>query len=268
MNRYRGFTLVELLVAMVIGLLILGAVGAVYITGKRTYKARDAASRMQETGRIALRQLARGISQAGFPRDDGVAPVLVGGNPVVDLDPLGIAVSSDDPGGTISGDVVTVHRLSIPDDPVYGDRDCWGQPTRSPGHVVHSYFVEKGVLKCRGSGNPSAQPIVDGVENMQVRYGVKSGNALQYFNATALNAPDRVESIEIALLVNGGESVDAAYREQTFQLLDQTVKTPQDVAKNHPELNRLGGRGKLQRLGKMSYQIFRATIPLRNKMDF
>ncbi len=268
MRTQRGFTLIELLVAMVIGLLILGAVGAVYVTGKRTYKARDAASRMQETGRIALRQLARGISQAGFPREDGVVPVLTDADPVVNLEPLGIAVSSDDPGASIGGDVVTVHRLSIPGDSVYGDKDCWGQVTKIAGHVIHSYFVEKGSLKCRGSGNRSAQSIVDGVENMQVRYGVRQGNSLQYFNATALADPGRVESVEIALLVNGGESVDATYREQTFRLLDSVVRTPRDVAKSHPELNSLGKQAKLRRLGRMSYQVFRATIPLRNKMDF
>ena len=265
-----GFTLIEMMVSLLIGLMIMASVGAVYVSGKRTYKARDAASRMQETGRIALRQIERGVSQAGYPLDGDVIPLITEGDSVVDLGGTGIGPTSDQPGAPYQGDRISLHRLVVPGDVVYGDGDCWGAPTKLIGHVVNSYFLEKGTLKCRGSGKKggNVQPIVDGVENIQFRYGVPDGGQVRYVNATALASPSSVQSVEVAILVNGGESVDGASRERTFTLLDQTIRVPRDIAPNHPELDRLGETEKLQRLGKMSYQVFRTVIPLRNRVEY
>ncbi len=269
-KRTGGFTLVEMMVSLLIGLMIMAAVGAVYMSGKRTYKARDAASRMQETGRIALRQIERGISQAGYPLDGDVIPLVTEGANVIDLGETGIGPTSDRPGDGYQGDRITLHRLVIPGDDIYGDRDCWGAGTQLAGHVVNSYYVEKGALKCKGSGRKggNVQPIVDGIENIQFRYGVPDGGQLRYVNATVLTSAAVVQSVEVAILVNGGESVDGNYRERTYDLLDHEIRVPQDIAPYHPELDRFGQAGKLQRLGKRSYQVFRTIVPLRNRVDY
>ena len=72
-NRYRGATLVELMVAMVISLVVLYAVGTVYITTKRTYSVQDVFSQMQESALFGFQFLTQDVSSAGF---SGCSPYI------------------------------------------------------------------------------------------------------------------------------------------------------------------------------------------------
>ena len=64
--RQRGLTLVELLVAIVMGLVLLGGVATVFVANKQTYRVQDALARVQENGRFAMTFLTRDIRQAGY----------------------------------------------------------------------------------------------------------------------------------------------------------------------------------------------------------
>ncbi|WP_207061723.1 PilW family protein [Motiliproteus sp. SC1-56] len=64
--RQQGFSLVELMVAMVLGLLIVAAVLQTFLAGKRSYEMQEDLSRIQENGRFAIEFLTRDIRQAGF----------------------------------------------------------------------------------------------------------------------------------------------------------------------------------------------------------
>ncbi|WP_296217642.1 PilW family protein [Pseudomonas sp. UBA2684] len=65
MIKQRGLSLVELMVAMLIGLIITGAVIQVFISNKTTFLMQDGMSRVQENGRFALQYLALEIRPAG-----------------------------------------------------------------------------------------------------------------------------------------------------------------------------------------------------------
>ncbi len=62
----KGFTLIELMVSLTIGLFIILGVLVVYVGGLRSYSVNDALSRVQESGRFALEFLARDVRVAGF----------------------------------------------------------------------------------------------------------------------------------------------------------------------------------------------------------
>ncbi|MCG5523594.1 PilW family protein [Ectothiorhodospira haloalkaliphila] len=62
----RGITLVELMIAMVLGILLLGSVIGVFLGTSQTYRTQEAMSKVQETGRFAMERLARDIRQVGF----------------------------------------------------------------------------------------------------------------------------------------------------------------------------------------------------------
>ncbi|NOU50636.1 pilus assembly protein PilW [Pseudoalteromonas sp. JBTF-M23] len=62
----KGFSIVELLIALFIGVLILGGVGATYVSMKVTTRDTMVIGEMQETGRLALDILKRDIEQVGF----------------------------------------------------------------------------------------------------------------------------------------------------------------------------------------------------------
>lgn len=60
-----GFSLVELMIAMVLGLAITGGVTALFISNNQSYRTQQAAANAQESGRLAFELLARYIRMAG-----------------------------------------------------------------------------------------------------------------------------------------------------------------------------------------------------------
>jgi type IV pilus assembly protein PilW len=64
--RLRGFSLVELMVAMALSLVLLGGVLAIFASSKKTYETTDRLSRIQETGRYALDTIVRDLRGAGY----------------------------------------------------------------------------------------------------------------------------------------------------------------------------------------------------------
>ncbi|SEG76880.1 PilW family protein [Marinobacterium lutimaris] len=62
----KGFTLIELMVSLTIGLFIILGVLVVYVGGLRSYAVNDALSRVQENGRFALEFLSRDVRQTAY----------------------------------------------------------------------------------------------------------------------------------------------------------------------------------------------------------
>ena len=62
----KGFTLVELMVAMVIGLLILGGVSVMLINSNRNYNTTDSNARLQENARFAIQFITSDLRRAGY----------------------------------------------------------------------------------------------------------------------------------------------------------------------------------------------------------
>lgn len=62
----RGFSLVELMVAMVLGLLLVLVVGSIFAGSSRSYKEDSRLSRMQENGRFAISALTTDLNVSGF----------------------------------------------------------------------------------------------------------------------------------------------------------------------------------------------------------
>lgn len=65
-GRAQGFTLVELMIAMILGLILVGGVGYVFLSIKQSYRTNEALSQIQDSARIAFELLARDIRQAGL----------------------------------------------------------------------------------------------------------------------------------------------------------------------------------------------------------
>ncbi|MDP2882395.1 MAG: prepilin-type N-terminal cleavage/methylation domain-containing protein [Azonexus sp.] len=62
----RGFTLIELMIALMIALVAMLAATELYVGTKQTYRIQGMQMRLSEDGRFALSMLQRMISQAGF----------------------------------------------------------------------------------------------------------------------------------------------------------------------------------------------------------
>jgi type IV pilus assembly protein PilW len=86
--RSRGFSLAELMIAMVIGVTLIAGVVQVAVTSKTSFVVGEELSRMQESGRFALDVMTNDIREAGylgFTIADGSASTTVTANPVPPL---------------------------------------------------------------------------------------------------------------------------------------------------------------------------------------
>ncbi len=78
-RRHSGFTLVELLIALALGLAVLVALSAVYLTVKQSFRFQETSGRLQEDATFALDTMSRELRMAGFAGCPGINKVTVGG---------------------------------------------------------------------------------------------------------------------------------------------------------------------------------------------
>lgn len=65
-KKQSGVSLVEILIAMLLGIFLLGSVVQFFVSSRQSNRVHEATSRMQETGRMALEIMARDIRMADF----------------------------------------------------------------------------------------------------------------------------------------------------------------------------------------------------------
>lgn len=159
-HRQCGLTLVELMIAMTLGLLILLAVASVYLGSRQTYRMQEENARLQETGRYALEVLGRSIRQAGFwnmPINPVATATAFGGTPITGTD-----------GAAGAPDTVTVQY-----DGLAGDRDCEGTVLVANAVISDAYSLNGSNLVCDGNDAlAAASPLVSDIEDVQIIYGV------------------------------------------------------------------------------------------------
>lgn len=112
-TRQAGITLVELMIAITIGLVLTGGLIEVYLGSKQSYNLAEASSRIQENGRFSIDLLARDIRMADFwgclkqPEDADIADDVdwPAGEPGFDA-AVGIEGTNDD--GANGSDSITM----------------------------------------------------------------------------------------------------------------------------------------------------------------
>lgn len=66
MRKQQGLSLVELMIAILLGLLLLTGVMKIFVSSKTVFATQQAMSRIQESGRLAIDFLAKDIRMAGY----------------------------------------------------------------------------------------------------------------------------------------------------------------------------------------------------------
>lgn len=66
MNKQMGLSLIELMIAITLGIILMTGVVQVFISSKTVYSSQQAMSRVQETGRLAIEFLSRDTRMAGY----------------------------------------------------------------------------------------------------------------------------------------------------------------------------------------------------------
>ncbi|MGH8820073.1 MAG: PilW family protein [Rhodoferax sp.] len=95
-RQHGGFSLVELLIALALGLAVLVALSAVYLTVKQSFRFQETSGRLQEDASFALDTIAKDLRMAGFAGCPGINKVTVSG---VSTYYPGSVLDSGSPGG-------------------------------------------------------------------------------------------------------------------------------------------------------------------------
>ncbi len=256
----RGFTIVEIMVALTISMILLFGVINIFLASKRSYTLQNGAARLQENARFALHIMERSISMAGLDR---ALPAPSTGTDYKDAFVVGAAATADNIAENTAakyGFTTALGKASDSIEVVYTSAtDCLGNA--APGSEANDLFyiaTDTTTLMCLGNGNVTPQPLVDGIENMQILYGQDTtgglsggpdGIADQYLPAGSVtqwtdSATGGIASVRVSLLVSTVDEVNTAIDGNTYNLLDAPTLGPFS--------------------DKLSRRIFTRTILLRN----
>jgi len=187
-----GLSIVEILVAMVIGLFMLSALITMFLGMRRTFGDQDQLAQLQDNERLALTVMTNAIQSAGYfpdPLNNVVTDVLPAsaGNPYGDFAAGQAVVGTSGENG--ASDTLTARFSTASGD---GILNCHGQSNSSGADVVYvnSFAVLRHELTCALDGG-AAMPLVSGVTRFNVLYGtdtVNDGNVDRYLSAAAVTA--------------------------------------------------------------------------------
>ncbi|MFZ3040933.1 MAG: PilW family protein [Thiobacillus sp.] len=170
-KRQEGLTLVEIMIALTLGLIVLLAIGSIYIGSRQTYRVQEDNARLQEAGRYALEVVGRSIRQAGSDTEMTFNPVAV-------TTTCGTAAPCNTIAGTNNAsptpDIMTVQLYAGRDElsgGVWNTRDCTGGLVPSGTVITNAFDVTGGNLRCTGSQG-GVQTLISDVEDFQVVYGI------------------------------------------------------------------------------------------------
>ncbi|TXT40105.1 MAG: type IV pilus assembly protein PilW [Comamonadaceae bacterium] len=217
----RGFSVVELMVGLTIGLfIVLAAISSLVFT-KATSSVVDDGARLQQKADAIFRNIGYHISQAGaidlIPADE-LGKVMFSGNYLGFSNPAGNFFNIfGTEGANNAPDTlgISYEKTLDPNSPADRtqtvSRDCLGnQPTGLQADVDNLFSLDTSTndLMCLGAAaNTPAQSIANGVEDFQVLYGVQTGvpglENYQYFTASAVTNWANIQAVRVCIQVIG-----------------------------------------------------------------
>ena len=250
----NGFSLVELMVALLLGSLISIAATQLFLVNRQTENLQQGVAYVQDQGRFALDYVGRDFMQAGHDPLGAVQPFQFSG----DAD----KISTD---GTLMDTVVLE---------VHDGLDCVGNGSYTG---LKKYSVVSNSLRCTywsAAGDPVTSAIIDGVAAFKVLYGIDFdkwgtsgyGRAEVYTNSTgaaslldfsdAANKNNRIVSVRFGLLLSSEGVVTR-----------ETPLTPTTIKVLNTTFNSGTGAGQINFADGRLYRVFSSTIEIRNQVE-
>lgn len=162
-NRINyGFTLIEIMIALLLGAFLIGGVMQIFVGAKQTNSVQDELARLQENARFAMDILGRDIRMADYRFCINATKK-----------PLANAI---DPAVTANGALNSNHALDVPDT----IKIVWSTVPCTPVSTVtaqSTYGITPPTAAILPTDtrklylNTTGAVVVEGVENMQILYG-------------------------------------------------------------------------------------------------
>lgn len=211
-DRQRGLTLVEIMVALVISLFLLAGLLQMFIGTRQSSRVQENLSRVQENGRFAIDFLSRNIRLAGYRSRSTIEE----GKNFEDKFPGMRAIQGTNDDGTNGSDTLTIAFEG--ESAGQGDiRNCLNTQINSSVTSSNVFTVNydstsgKYALRCQSGAGVAAQSILEDIENIQILYGENTdgdvfGVADRYVPANNVGSWDRVVSLRISVLIRTQEN--------------------------------------------------------------
>jgi len=242
----KGLTIIELMVAMVLGLLLMAMAIHIFVGSRDTYRYNSNLARLQENGRFAFEQISRVVRMTGYQGDSAAAWVL---GPMT-LANGGVTPLAGTDNAVNDSDTITLSYQGSTDNFI---KDCHGTDVAAGETVQNLYALDgNNQLTCAVTLDGVAGatlPVIDGVEAMHVLFGVDTDNddaANQYVSAGNVGDMEDVVSLRLSMLLRTlDDDIVEVTDTGTHDLLDETVDPADD-----------------RRLRR----VFSTTINLRNQL--
>ena len=207
-SRQAGVTLVEMMIALTIGLFIAVALGSIFLNAKSAFLAQDALANLHENERLGISILTTEVQLAGYYPDPGMrnaAEALPAQGNIQTAVQFGAgqAVAGASGAGGAS-DTLGVRFVSASGD---GLMNCQGSVNTGGSNLLVSNVFTINAnkqLQCAVNGNDPVV-LVNNVSAMTVLYGTDSsasGNVDKYLPASDVTAAglwSRVKSVQVRL---------------------------------------------------------------------
>lgn len=193
-RQSSGFGLVELMIAMTIGLILLLGIGYVFLGSKQTFRTQDDFSRIQENVRYALETVGVDVRMAGYAGCVNLAAINT-------ASPISVGVIANDPPAIDLGDALRGYAGGT-----------WAAPGAAPANWVAGTGVLH-IIRASEAGVTLTGNLTPTNANVQI-----TGNPYNF-------------AVGEALLVSNCETADL-FRATTVSTSGGTVTIPHSTAMN------------------------------------
>jgi type IV pilus assembly protein PilW len=220
-KRQRGFTLIEILVALFVGLFLLGGLFTILQTTRRTSSNQTGLTQLQDEERMAMSMINDVVQNAGYFDANTYQTAQTAWPAAVTVGVTGTSLASGQAltgvhtGATVADVLVARYATNGTLSPTSdGLINCIGATSTTPANFLNTFYISQPTpttyaLYCTADGvKADGALLVYGVENLQVWYGVSTqagtNNVDTYKTADQMATADwsNTTSVRVTLTFN------------------------------------------------------------------
>lgn len=242
-GKSQGLSLIELMIAMAIGLVLTLAMTHLLTANRTSYSTVLSQAQIAENGRAALYLVGSVVRLAGYWDDNNYrkqfaaeagfksdAVVTGKDNDSTETDVVdGTDTVSVRLGGAEDEGIMTCNGTKISETQMAVQRLYLGPaagservPTLYCEITIYAFNAAMGTMT--SPQKTETVPLINGIENMQLLYGMGDSNKLQLLPASKVTDWTKVTSVSVAFLATSGDNVPGTGVSRSYKLFDETVK--------------------------------------------